>query len=270
MAPKHKYYHNTNNPKHKSNGNPNNPKHKYKQHQKAARPKSSSVRGHEVNSPVSRATDITADQTNRAERNDRESPLLRLPREIRNIIYEYALSGVESTCSSQYPTATYGRRRRLFGPGFRDPPQPCGLVQVCSKIYHEAKLLPLGLGTLRCPSVGALKALYKKLPEAQSQRVKDMVLVVTMQCENNLEGASFASMFPGVRRVTMEMDGAQRSALRNLSDAEIRGQLWLVMALMEQWITGGKMGKKGSVEVVWGKDWPAHAKGHAMMSLARF
>jgi hypothetical protein len=63
-------------------------------------------------------------------------------------------------------------------------------------------------------------------------------------------------MWPGVRRVFLEMDSKQRSALQGLSNVEKGGQLWMIMILMEQWVTGGKMGKEGSVEVIWGRDWP--------------
>ncbi|KAH8733005.1 hypothetical protein GQ44DRAFT_766072 [Phaeosphaeriaceae sp. PMI808] len=79
-------------------------------------------------------------QINTGNRNQRESSLLRLPAEIRNIIYEYVLGGR----TYRFKDALHFKHARLNTNGER---HTLGLLSVCHQIYSEASLLPYSLNT---------------------------------------------------------------------------------------------------------------------------
>lgn len=75
-----------------------------------------------------------------ATRNQRESPFLRLPAEVRNKIYDAALGGR----TYKFKDAIYRDHATLETNGER---HVLGLLLVCHQIYSEASLLPYSLNT---------------------------------------------------------------------------------------------------------------------------
>ncbi|KAF2795816.1 hypothetical protein K505DRAFT_191384, partial [Melanomma pulvis-pyrius CBS 109.77] len=73
-------------------------------------------------------------------RNQRESPFLRLPTEIRRIIYEFALGGKHYTTGKKLG-------RKLPNSKFLAGPHPLALLSVCQQIYDETALLPFSVNS---------------------------------------------------------------------------------------------------------------------------
>lgn len=71
-----------------------------------------------------------------ARHNQRESSLLKLPAEIRNIIFRYALSGVEYKIKED---------DNLSMRNIVTQPDALALLAVCRQIYSETALLPFSL-----------------------------------------------------------------------------------------------------------------------------
>jgi hypothetical protein len=85
-----------------------------------------------------------------AERNDRESPLLRLPAELRNQMYEYALT--DGTYELRAPKG-----------GIWPCPAGVGIAGVYQKLYYGASLLPFTLNEFDCGVAADLVKLNSRL-----------------------------------------------------------------------------------------------------------
>jgi hypothetical protein len=86
---------------------------------------------------VDRATDHF-----RAQQNQRNSPLLRLPAELRNRVYGYALGGaVWDADETRHPPHKLSFDRRI------EQKHSLGLLHVSRQIFEETRLLPFQLGT---------------------------------------------------------------------------------------------------------------------------
>lgn len=114
-------------------------------------------------------------------RNQQQSPLLRLPGELRNRIYEYALKGFElrplypadfARCvlSALYITST---RRLMSAPHF------CALTRVCWQIYAETKALPFALNELVAKPHQFLH--HAKLGHFDARKIRHVRLLASAQ-----------------------------------------------------------------------------------------
>jgi hypothetical protein len=106
--------------------------------------------------------------------NQQQSPLLRLPAELRNKIYEYALGGMELHISSR------SRMSDQFSvvssdPSFDNIPlhRLIGLTLVSQQLYAETKLLPFELGTVRT-TASTPRAPIKRLSVTQRQAISSI------------------------------------------------------------------------------------------------
>jgi hypothetical protein len=139
------------------------------------------------------------------ERNDRESPLLRLPAETRNQIYESALSN---------PTYEFGLegRGRASNPNFE--PHRLGLLRTCRRLYHDTRLLPFNLNEFQFDWSLTLRSFHDILTVAQRHAVRRVNFYfdfgfedVTWLARHSLNGPqhiAFGHMWPGVRKVRVE------------------------------------------------------------------
>jgi len=94
--------------------------------------------------------------------NQHNSPLLRLPAELRNQIYAYVLGNLiirpkPSKSLNQYGSPTPGLKLRAAGASLEDEERATrflALTQTCRQVYAETKLLPFTLNAfdLRCLS----------------------------------------------------------------------------------------------------------------------
>lgn len=81
-------------------------------------------------------------------RNQRESPLLRLPAELRNKVYTYVLGGREIELCCNESCGCGGRRRYgrvprgKQGPVSHYPRSLLALLETCHQVHGEARLLP--------------------------------------------------------------------------------------------------------------------------------
>jgi hypothetical protein len=166
------------------------------------------------------------------ERNDHESPLLRLPSKIRNRIYEYVLTQGTFT----FTVKRIPRIRR--GPFIPDldlgelPTKPLpdlALASTCRWIHDEAALFALSLNTIHCTSIYALSlntihctSIYALswLPHylniRQRHSIRDIFFTITSSSTNELsrelstaglEATSLGNMLPGVQSITLEIGG---------------------------------------------------------------
>ncbi|KAL8721886.1 MAG: hypothetical protein Q9225_001522 [Loekoesia sp. 1 TL-2023] len=131
-----------------------------------------------------RGRDTPATQRKAMERNSASSPLLRLPSEIRNKIYEYALGGNHLEVDYEphehkYKTIKKQRYRTHYGGGLYhecagegdDIPSSLhlGLLRVCRQIYGEAALLPYALNTFVFESDWVMKRCFETLRPVQKR-----------------------------------------------------------------------------------------------------
>lgn len=107
--------------------------------------------------------------------NQRTSPLLRLPAELRNKIYEYALSGDVRVC---FPGTCDECWQKIHEP----PPRHFGgcisLLQTCRQAYTEAKLLPFTLDTFSDSTSDLIHYLGYKFEEWQLNAVTSVKVCV--------------------------------------------------------------------------------------------
>lgn len=91
------------------------------------------------------------------EKNAKESPLLRLPAEIRNHIFEMALDG--HTIKPDAPRTLNNRDNRF------------DLLQSCRQIYAETGILPYRLSTFSFRYLNTMKKWCDRLPPIQRQAI---------------------------------------------------------------------------------------------------
>jgi hypothetical protein len=145
------------------------------------------------------------------ERNNRESPLLRLPSKIRNRIYEYVLTqGTFTFAVKRIPRI----RRGPFIPDLdlgelpTKPLPDLALASTCRRIHDEAALFALSLNTIHCTSIYALSWLPHYLNIRQRHSIRDIFFTITSSSTNELslelstaglEATSLGNMLPGVQ-----------------------------------------------------------------------
>ncbi|KAI8940334.1 hypothetical protein NX059_004027 [Plenodomus lindquistii] len=102
---------------------------------------------------------------------NRSSPLLQLPAEIRNAIWEFALGGL---LLRPLITSQRGRRRELRV----SPAEPNGvsLLCVCRQIYAEAATMPLALSIISCDLWNPVPTMKRLLKPHQHKHVTSVQL----------------------------------------------------------------------------------------------
>jgi len=94
---------------------------------------------------------------NSSARNDIESPILRLPGELRNKVYRYVFGNMIIETSTAYEATIHRHNYLVARDGFRGKRTPDlyrmgGILFTCRKLYAEARLLPLQLSITRIQS----------------------------------------------------------------------------------------------------------------------
>ncbi|KAF2132694.1 hypothetical protein P153DRAFT_363982 [Dothidotthia symphoricarpi CBS 119687] len=102
---------------------------------------------------------------------NRNSPLLRLPPELRNRIWSHVLGGKIFRASYQRP----GQKYKLRSPP-TEPDNCMSLLQTCRQIYSEGALMPLSLNTFTIESPRCMKRLQKCLKEYQRKQIVSIQL----------------------------------------------------------------------------------------------
>jgi hypothetical protein len=117
---------------------------------------------------------------NRLERNARESPLLRLPAELRNRIYDLVLyEGDYNFASHFYIKDDQDQDDFLNFEGFKvDPkvPNRLGLIRTCRQLYAETVLLPFSLNTFVFRTHAMQYFFDSKTTMAQSRAIRAIEL----------------------------------------------------------------------------------------------
>lgn len=96
--------------------------------------------------------------------NQLNSPLLRLPAELRNLIYHYALGNCTLTLAAHHDRlCTYQNDMPAFP-----------LLAVCTQIHTEAALLPYSLNTFNIASDYTLRVFIATMPMKYVQAIKTL------------------------------------------------------------------------------------------------
>jgi len=136
-------------------------------------------------------------------RNTAESPLLRLPGEIRNHIYEHVLGQRTYALWVYSFKATYTH------------PNDLALLRVCRKVYDEAKLLPFSLNTFCFPHFfKSYHTLMLGLDAAERQVIHTVRITFYLREAESLVADlhecrldSLSQVFPAVRSVHLHVGG---------------------------------------------------------------
>lgn len=182
-------------------------------------------------------------------RNQRQSPLLRLPGELRNKVYEYTFSdAIVSVYRSSAPPE-YFKMNPYIGSGSSyfttAPPELAALTKTCRQIYADTHLLLFRLITLHVHSDGSLGYLLSTLENSQQHAIATIQLTtqdasvggtllesITKRPGNDLvyqgdyldllewmESLPFDKL-PGLSRVIVEEDG--QWAYKRAGEATLR------------------------------------------------
>jgi hypothetical protein len=145
-------------------------------------------------------------------RNKHESPLLRLPGEIRNEIYAYVL-GNKHYCVATSNHIDHDTGQTLSPNGFLTSSKDLALLTVCRQIHTEAHLLPFVLNTFHYDKLsdmfGTGKILIDQQRAIQRIHVKcDLGLFSMVNAFLKVilgpEGLPFAFLMPSVRHVMID------------------------------------------------------------------
>ena len=104
----------------------------------------------------------------RATGHQRGSSFLRVPGELRNVIYGYVFEGEVAHARPSYDD----KHSWLY------PTQLLSLTLTCRQMYHETKALPFTLGTFHGTPRTLVLGLQRTLTEAQSQAVTSICLQI--------------------------------------------------------------------------------------------
>jgi hypothetical protein len=114
-------------------------------------------------------------------KSNQESPLLRIPPEIRNRIWEYALGGKNFR---QQPRG----RKQMFVPMPRERVNASALLRTCRQIYAETALIPFAVNTFSVnDDYWPLRRVVKSLPKYQRSQITE--LRVELQSSELTEGS---------------------------------------------------------------------------------
>jgi hypothetical protein len=149
-------------------------------------------------------------------RNATASPLLRLPGEIRNKIYAYALDNVEYQLFKEVPRFTAPQQAYVIArttKPTRRPLRHLALLGVCRQIHHEAELLPFHLTKLHITSLASFRYFSAFTPK-QRAAITKMHLCLTWHdtlhrwnelFKGDFEGRMLADLMLGVRTVVLHL-----------------------------------------------------------------
>jgi hypothetical protein len=118
-------------------------------------------------------------------------PLLRLPTEIRQYIWEYAL-GSKTFLATCFRVKWYYGGSYRFAPSTAEDPNGMALLRTCRQIYSEAVLYPMNMATFAYDNVTYLKRSLKSMRPYQLQRVTHL----RMECQRYNKVARFETKFP--------------------------------------------------------------------------
>jgi hypothetical protein len=116
-------------------------------------------------------------------RNELESPFLRLPGEIRNIVYEYALTdGTYDFVQTSLEDTGSARSREFKMTKHKN--SGLALLQVCRDIYDDTRLLPFNSNTFRCDTLQTFDRLTTLLNIVQCDAIRSIALTAdVVECQ---------------------------------------------------------------------------------------
>ncbi|KAF2831205.1 hypothetical protein CC86DRAFT_269165, partial [Ophiobolus disseminans] len=103
------------------------------------------------------------------ERNDHDSPLLRLPGELRNRVYEFVLHQNPRRYLRSFQTSSMWHQ----GPNLRN----LSILSVCKKTHHDTALLPFALNTFRCDALHVFEGMLSTMTMTQRQAITSLHLM---------------------------------------------------------------------------------------------
>ncbi|KAF2270746.1 hypothetical protein CC78DRAFT_596414 [Lojkania enalia] len=140
------------------------------------------------------------------ERNRNESPLLRLPGELRNQIFEYVLDlGYELRTSNSYikrrgmsPIVHAGKRNAL------------SLLHVCRQLYDETTILPYTLNTFTFHDLYDVDLWIRKTLPCQLETIKSVGICASWAWSDALNyydlDSQLISKLPGLRKLKISIN----------------------------------------------------------------
>jgi len=149
------------------------------------------------------------------ERNDRDSPLLRLPSELKNLIYEYVLTVSYPLCFTRKKHPTKKTKKSRDKKLLRGVQYDLSLLRVCRKIHHDTALLPFSLNTIQCDSLMVVQRLRMHLSAEQRQAVRVFRMKANLQHRDKLKRhlsgeapkvESLSTSLPALRCVELELE----------------------------------------------------------------
>ncbi|KAF2874936.1 hypothetical protein BDV95DRAFT_303514 [Massariosphaeria phaeospora] len=146
-------------------------------------------------------------------RNSAESPLLRLPSELRNQIWDYAVCGNQVLIHDP-PHATLpgvGGSYEIVGDSTTMPPN-FKLPQVCRQTYVETGPLIYSNNTFRFQSGKALDHWIKRRALGQRRRVQSLdIPTVYMSFYQKRRRREFNKTFPDIKRIGVDTESINRA-----------------------------------------------------------
>lgn len=142
-------------------------------------------------------------------RANQDSPLLRLPPEIRDRIWKYALGG-KVFIARCYSVGTMTCR---FAPSAMESSNGVALLRTCRQIYSETAVYPSSLGTFACNDLKALKKSAKTLKTYQRKQVAQLRLACAspgsiwslFSCSALRQNVVPRKIFPALDRIEVSM-----------------------------------------------------------------
>ncbi|KAF1932426.1 uncharacterized protein M421DRAFT_403295 [Didymella exigua CBS 183.55] len=133
-------------------------------------------------------------------KNNQHSPLLRLPPEIRNRIWEYTLGNIVFRVRGKRSGRKYSMD---FVPPSNEPSIGVSLLRTCCQIYSEAASMPIRLNTFAFLSTWAVKKVTKQLKPYQRKQINTIRLEAYSPDDHKLthlwQMSSSISIYPAVK-----------------------------------------------------------------------